>query len=269
MKHSNLCNDALMNLNWKIHEGAHALLRYGRGCGDSDGFTVTRGAEFHVERKTSRSDRVTLSYRPRSSSKYVLWPTWQLPRDSCSNVSALEPCKWQTLRCFSATLASELSPRPKSPLILSIPKNIPSERPQHPVPPLFSAVATLTTFFIVQATASLPAIQLASAPQSTSGTLPTCPNRYIPQTRHSACTASGYSVSATIAVCDVAHRWWRGRVSGWRRRQDEHTRTTNENSAPQVSSNSFSTSVVACYWSNGSKRSKTNDHGRRRSFYLN
>ena len=61
MKHSNLCNDALMNLNWKIHEGAHALLRYGRGCGDSDGFTVTRGAEFHVERKTSRSDRVTLS----------------------------------------------------------------------------------------------------------------------------------------------------------------------------------------------------------------
>ena len=42
MEHSYLCNnDVLMNLDWKIHEGNCALLRYsGRACGDGVGFTV-------------------------------------------------------------------------------------------------------------------------------------------------------------------------------------------------------------------------------------
>jgi len=43
-----LGNDALMYLDWKVHEGEHALLKYGRPRGDGMAF-VARESEFHVD----------------------------------------------------------------------------------------------------------------------------------------------------------------------------------------------------------------------------
>jgi hypothetical protein len=47
MKHAYICDDVLMNFDWKIHKGDRALLRYGRDRSDGVGFTVTSGPEFH------------------------------------------------------------------------------------------------------------------------------------------------------------------------------------------------------------------------------
>jgi hypothetical protein len=51
--HAYLGNDALMYLDWKVHEGEHALLKYGRPRGDGMAF-VARESEFHVDNEDSR-----------------------------------------------------------------------------------------------------------------------------------------------------------------------------------------------------------------------
>ena len=44
MEYSYICDDVLMNFDWKIHEGDRALLG---ARSDGVGFTVTSGPEFH------------------------------------------------------------------------------------------------------------------------------------------------------------------------------------------------------------------------------